>query len=107
METCNCSNIFKLKEPIGTCESDVIDLGFAATKTGEYILQTKFLNVVINIKKSFIIGEALKFPSAGLNESQEYLAIVTDPDKLRVIATSLELVEYNCFQFETKFILTL
>jgi hypothetical protein len=98
----SCSNIFYIKDLIGTCSDSVVDLGFTASATGEHVLKTSFLGSEVTVKKTFQTGELLKFPTHGLNEKFQYLAKVVGPSGTVLMFTAGN-ISYNCFSFETAF----
>lgn len=91
---CNCTKIYKFKEPVNACDAQSFLSMFKNLPDGNYTVQLDFLNgvqkVPIAVASNVVTG------TVALNESYTYVG--------KVIGTTLtfDSVEYDCFQFETK-----
>lgn len=102
--SCCCTKIYLGFCTVNPCAN--FDTGLTAQTAGEHILKFSFLNTDYQIKKTFLQGDALIFPLAGLNESAEVIAQIKDPAG-DILVFVFETVEYDCFILKTQINYTL
>lgn len=102
MISCNCKKTFFLEDPVETCENSFVVFPFQAVEEGEHVLQVSALFTDYTIKSTFAAGETLTFKTNGLNEINEYLAIIKNPSGTRFSAITVGGTIYDSFFFKTR-----
>lgn len=101
--SCDCSRVYFVLDPVGTCSDSAINFNLPAPSDGIYKMKLSFLNEEINIEVTNVLftGEDLTFPTHGLNEGYEWLAQIFKPDGDKYIYVDGAQKIFDCFSFKT------
>jgi hypothetical protein len=79
----------------------VIKLPLVAESAGIYSIELDYMDAIIVENETFAIDDDIIF-ELYLNENQEYLIRVTDPEGDVIVYTDTDDVDYSCFIMQTK-----
>lgn len=103
--SCNCQNVYKFQTPVNGCNTSGFTSMFSGLADGNYSVELEFLSGrhLVGITK---IGTDIEtVGSVALNENYTYTGRVKN-DAGAYVQLYFSTVAYDCFQFETEFILS-